>query len=148
MDCLAVAALLRVVPGSLAEILAPSVKVVAGGNSYDVKEILKAAQVQVGRRQQDLAQDGAGRRRRAGRQARDGIPQGSLPGRVQVDVFGDRQAERVQGGCVIARIAAGMSDEKNGRQALAGTGARQSIVRQLCPPKIRRSVKGHFRLDK
>ena len=42
MDCLAVAALLRVVPGSLAEILAPSVKVVAGGNSYDVKEILKA----------------------------------------------------------------------------------------------------------
>ena len=37
-------------------------------------------------------------------------------------MFGDRQTERVQGGCVIARIAAGMSDKKTaGRlwQALA-----------------------------
>ena len=42
MDCLAVAALLRVVPESLAEILTPPAKVVAGGNSFDVKESLKA----------------------------------------------------------------------------------------------------------
>ncbi len=42
MDCLAVAILLRVVPDSLAEILTPLAKIVAGGNSYDVKEALKA----------------------------------------------------------------------------------------------------------
>ena len=42
MDCLAVASLLRVVPESLAEILTPPAKVVAGGNSFDVKESLKA----------------------------------------------------------------------------------------------------------
>ena len=41
MDCLAVAMLMHVVPSSLAEILAPPVKIVAGGNSYDVKEVLK-----------------------------------------------------------------------------------------------------------
>ena len=76
MDCLAVAALLRVVPGSLAEILAPSVKVVGRRELVRCQGDTEGAQVQVGRRQQDLAQDGAGRRRRAGRQARDGIPQG------------------------------------------------------------------------
>ena len=42
MDCLAVAALLRVVPESLAEILTPPARVTAGGNSFDVKESLKA----------------------------------------------------------------------------------------------------------
>ena len=42
MDCLAVAALLCVVPESLAEILTPPARVTAGGNSFDVKESLKA----------------------------------------------------------------------------------------------------------
>ena len=41
VDCLAVAALLHRVPGSLAEILTPPARVVAGGNSFDVKEELK-----------------------------------------------------------------------------------------------------------
>ena len=42
MDCLAVAALMHIVPGCLAEILAPPMKIVAGGNSFDIKEALKA----------------------------------------------------------------------------------------------------------
>lgn len=42
MDCLAVAALMHIVPGCLAEILTPSIKIVAGGNSFGVKEALKA----------------------------------------------------------------------------------------------------------
>ena len=41
MDCLALAMLLYVVPDSLAEILTSRVKVIAGGNSYDVKDALK-----------------------------------------------------------------------------------------------------------
>ena len=42
MDCLAVAALMHIVPGSLAEILAPPTKIVAGGNAFNIKEDLKA----------------------------------------------------------------------------------------------------------
>ena len=34
--------LMRIVPDSLAEILAPRAKAIAGGNSYDIKETLKA----------------------------------------------------------------------------------------------------------
>ena len=41
MDCLAVAALLYFAPDSLVEVLTPRAKVMAGGNSFDVKEVLK-----------------------------------------------------------------------------------------------------------
>ena len=41
IDCLATAWLLHVTPDGLHHLLAPSVKIVAGGNSYDIKEILK-----------------------------------------------------------------------------------------------------------
>lgn len=41
MDCLAVAFMLYLVPESLKEILKPRIKITAGGNSFDVKEILK-----------------------------------------------------------------------------------------------------------
>lgn len=42
MDCLATAWLLHVVPGSLRSLLEPSVKIIAHGSTYDVKDVLKA----------------------------------------------------------------------------------------------------------
>ena len=41
IDCLATAWLLHVTPNGLHHLLAPSVKIVAGGNSYDIKDTLK-----------------------------------------------------------------------------------------------------------
>ena len=41
MDCLALAMLFCIIPASLTEILSPHVQVIAGGNSFDVKNKLK-----------------------------------------------------------------------------------------------------------